>query len=386
MGLLATGPADAQVIELEDAVREGGERLPIAIESPDSALETFGKRAFRLHGGYVLAGSGDAAFVIRLEGSGNSSVRLSILSGSPPEEQWSRTVDGGDRLDAVLRACDLAVEATSGNEGFFAGKLAFVGKQRGVSEIYVGDLLFRRVRPVTSDGSLVTGPSWSPDGDRLLYTSYHNSGFPDIFMIDFQSGRRKPVATYKGTNSGATFRPDGGAIAMVLSGAGNSEIYVGDGQGRNPRRLTENESLEASPTWAPDGRRIAFTSDAAGAPQIYEMPASGGPSRRLPTNVSRHVAEPAWNPVESNMIAFTAAVDGGFQIGLYDHSERSGKILTSVADSAVEPAWMNDGRHLVFTRRRGGREHLMLLDTETGKISALHNPNFGNASSADFVY
>jgi TolB protein len=52
----------------------------------------------------------------------------------------------------------------------------------------------------------------------------------------------------------------------------------------------------------------------------------------------------------------------------------------------VEPAWLADGRHLVFTKREGGRTLLMIVDSQTGKVSALHKPSFGDASSASFVY
>ncbi len=173
---------------------------------------------------------------------------------------------------------------------------------------------------------------------------------------------------------------------MSLTSVGNAEIYVAASIDNKPRRLTANKSLEASPTWSPDGRRLAFTSDARGKPQIYEMSANGGPMRRIPTNVSSYCSEPTWNPVKENLIAFTAAVSGGFQIALYDSTKRKSEILTSVSQSAVEPTWLNDGRHLVFTKRQNGRMRLMLLDTETKKISALHVPNFGDASSASFVY
>ena len=157
--------------------------------------------------------------------------------------------------------------------------------------------------------------------------------------------------------------------------------------GKKPRRLTMNKSLETSPSWSPDGRRLAFTSDARGKPQIYEISANGGPMRRIPTNVSSYCSEPAWNPVKENLIAFTAAVSGGFQIALYDFKTRSSEILTSVSQSAVEPTWMNDGRHLgVYTNVKTAACALMLLDTETKKVSALHVPDFGDASSATFAY
>ena len=373
-------------MDLGEVVREGGDRIALAVESGESDLRDIARRAFSLHGGYALAPASRAGLVVRLERSGARSVTAVLSSGRPARERARQQVSGSDLRDAVLRACDRVVEATLETPGFFAGKLAFAGEQRGASEIYVSDLLFNRVRPLTRDRALVTGPSWAPDGDKLLYTTYHESGFPDIYEIDLATNRRQPIATFKGTNSGGAYSPDGRRIAMVLSGTGNSELYVANAIGKNLRRLTTNKSLEAAPSWSPDGRRIVYTSDAPGKPQLFEISSRGGPSRRLPTDISGYCAEPDWNPADPGRIAFTAAVRGGFQIAVYDARRRSSEIVTSVRDSAVEPDWLNDGRHLVFTQRREGRTRLMLLDTESGKVSALHKPGFGNASSADFVY
>jgi len=383
---LLTTAVSAQVIDIGDAVRQGEGRLAIAVDSTDAALAKLARRAFALHGGYTVTTAAKSAYTFQIERASGSSVTLTIGSGQPVQEQLRRVVPGRNLQNATLRACDLAVEATLHTKGFFAGKLAFIGKQRGVSEVYTSDLLFNRVRPLTADRALVTGPSWSPDGTKLLYTTYYKTGFPDIYMIDLLSGRKIPVATYKGTNSGGEYSPNGRSIAMSLSSAGNAEIFVAASIDSKPRRLTINKSLETSPTWSPDGRRLAFTSDARGKPQIYEISANGGPMRRIPTNVSSYCSEPTWNPIKENLIAFTAAVSGGFQIALYDFKTRSSQILTTVSQSAVEPTWMNDGRHLVFTQRQNGRMRLMLLDTETKKVSSLHVPDFGDASSASFAY
>jgi TolB protein len=379
--------ATANIIDGGTVKGQLGEgQLAVAVESSDAAIMNLARRAFNIHGAYTVTTPGSSSFVFKIEPAGGNSVVLTISSGSPLQEQLNRTVRGSDQQNAVLRACDLAVEATMRTKGFFAGKLAFVGKQRGVSELYTSDLLFNRVRPLTNDRSLLTGPKWSADGRRILYTTYYKTGFPDIYMINLATSRKEPIATFKGANTGGTFSPDGRRIAMSLSGTGNSEIHVSDSRGQNMKRLTTNKSLETSPSWSPDGSRLVFTSDAPGKPQLYEISANGGPMRRLPTNVSSYCSEPVWNPVHDNLIAFTASVSGGFQIALYDSSKRSSKVLTSVSNAAVEPAWMNDGRHLVFTQRTGGKTRLMLLDSETGKVSPLHNPNFGDASSASFVY
>ena len=382
---LCPQPIFSNPIELDTLIRDGEGKLAVAVESSDRAIHALARRAFGLHGGFLLTTASNAAFVIKIEPSGGSSVLLSVGSGGAYVEQLRRTVPGRDLENAVLRACDLVVEATLRSKGFFAGRLAFVRKQQGISEIYTSDLLFNRVSPLTRDRSLVTGPKWSPDGKRLLYTTYFKTGFPDIYMIDLSSGQKTPIATFKGTNTGAAFSPDGRQIAMSLSGTGNSEIYISDSRGKNIRRLTTNKSLEASPSWSPDGRRVVYTSDAPGKPQLYEIPSSGGPARRIPTNISNYCSEPVWNPVDDSQIAFTAAVGGSFQIALYDAKTRSSEILTSGA-SSLEPAWLRDGRHLVFTQRNSGSTRLMLLDTVTKKVSALHKAGFGDASSASYVY
>ncbi len=382
----SAGVLSGQVIDIGEATRVGEGRLAVALESSDPMLLNLMRRAFGLHGAYTLTVVEQSAFIFQVERASGASVLLTIRSGQPAQELLRRTVPGRDVEHAALRAADLAVEATLHTPGFFAGKLAFVAKQQGIAEIYTADLLFNQVRALTADRVPVNSPSWSPDGTRLLYTTYHKTGFPDIYMLDLRHGRTQAIATYKGTNFSADFSPDGRWIAMALSSPGNAEIFVADANGQRPRRLTMNKSLEASPTWSPDGRRLVFTSDARGKPQLYEIAVSGGAMRRLPTNISRYCAEPAWNPVNEDLIAFTAAVAGGFQIALYDVDAGSSRVLTSVSASAVEPEWLNDGRHLVFTQREQYRTRLMLLDVETGKVSPLHLPKFGDASSASFVY
>ena len=108
--------------------------------------------------------------------------------------------------------------------------------------------------------------------------------------------------------------------------------------------------------------------------------------RRLPTNVSGYCSEPAWNSVDKNLIAFTAAVAGGFQIAVYNRRMGQSEILTSVPGSAVEPEWLSDGRHILFTQKHKGKKRLMILDSRSKKISMLHRPDFGETSSATFVY
>ncbi len=170
----------------------------------------------------------------------------------------------------------VAVEKTNGLglRGFFASRLVFIGERTGHQEIYTADLFFGDVRQITHDRAIAMTPRWAPDGEKVIYTSFFKSGSPDIFEIDLGTYQRTTFVSFKGTNSGAHFSPDGRQVAMVLSGEGEPEIYVSNANGRNVSRRTHSDEVKASPCWSPDGTRLVFTMQPG--PQLYVMAASGG--------------------------------------------------------------------------------------------------------------
>ncbi len=373
--------------EIKGVVDRGEKAISLVSSNADIAglLEV----AFSTHGGFrvVKAGSGTFNFVINPAGA--NAVNLQIQSGRPAVTQLNETVRGNSLMDAALRAADLAVLRTTGKPGYFAGKLAFVTANGKRQEIYTSDLFFRNVKRLTQDGSYSQHPRWAPDGRKLLYTGYYRTGFPDIFLIDLDTGRRVTVAGYKGTNTGAVFSPSGRNIAMVLSSSGSPEVYVAGADGQRPQLVTQGtrRSVESDPDWSPDSGQLVLTSDQLGGPQLFVVSARGGRPSRLPTNISGYCTEPAWNPVSgANTIAFTASTRGGYQIALYDLSGRKSQFLTGGGGSFSQPRWLNDGRHLVATYSARGQETLWIIDTETGKKTKLPSGRLNSISQPDFVY
>ena len=273
---------------------------------------------------------------------------------------------------------------TSGLRGYFAGKLAFVTDRGGAQTIMTSDLFFGEVQSHPVQGKEIIGPRWSPDGGRILFTSYR-TGFPDIYLLDVRTHQLSVFASFKGTNSGAHFSHDGTRVAMILSGEGTPEIYIGNPQGRQIKRLTNNQSVEASPCFSPDGSRLVFTSDAAGKPQLYVMSSAGGAMSRLVTGVSNYCAEPDWSVADPRKIVFTAGQGRGFQVAVYDFGTNSGKVVTKAAMDAVEPVWLADGRHVICTFRNTTSRSLYLIDTESGKATRLSPSSLGNAWGATYL-
>jgi TolB protein len=379
---LAVVPALAQRTIGPVEVTADTQAIPVRVSSDSPELNALALQAFGAHGRYRLVASG-FSHDIRFAPAGATAVRVDITrsNGTPVH---SETVNGTTLRHALLRAADVAVERTNGLglRGFFAAKLAFIGERTGRKEVYTSDLFFGEVRQITRDNAHAFGPRWSPDGTRLLYTSYYKSGFPDIFQIDLNTYQRTTFVSFRGTNSGATFSPDGQRVAMVLSGEGNPEIYVSDAQGRNISRRTRTDAVEASPSFSPDGARLVFTSDAAGGPQLYIIPTAGGSMQRVPTNISRYCTEPDWSRASPNKIAFTARIGSGFQIAVHDFAKGASAQVSRAPFDGVEPAWLADGRHLVFTVRDRSSSRLHILDTETGRSVPISPANFGSVMQA----
>lgn len=372
-----------QTIELGDINRNANSRVKqIAVASSDQNILKLMQKAFSVHGAYDLSQNGTPAFTIRIQPVDSTKVRLEIESGRPAKLLFSEVLSGKDWREASLSAIDLSVTKTSGLPGIFSSRMAFISDRTGNTEVYVSDLLMLGVHQVTKDRTHSVRPSISPDSRTILYTSYFKNGFPDIYKVNLASGQREVFASFKGTNTGATYNSMGTAVAMILSGTGNSELYLSDTKGRNMQRLTRTKGLEADPTWAPDGQRLAFTSDNAGKPQLYEIRRDGTNMKRIPTNISGYCAEPDWNPIKGNLIAFTIAQAGQFEVAVWDYSTGTSRVVSNGTGDAIEPTWAADGRHLIYTERTSTYQRLVLLDTETGHKGYLHEKAWGNASQA----
>ena len=92
------------------------------------------------------------------------------------------------------------------------------------------------------------------------------------------------------------------------------EVYIGDYDGANQRRVTATHTLNITPVWAPDGKSIAYTSYRRGYQDIFvsfiyegrmETPADG--------NWNRQNYLPIFSP-DGTKIAFTSTRDGNPEI------------------------------------------------------------------------
>jgi TolB protein len=130
------------------------------------------------------------------------------------------------------------------------------------------------------------------------------------------------------------------------------EIYIGDYDGANQRRITVNRALNITPTWAPDGRSIAYTSFARGFPTLFISFIYEG-RREEPTRGGTQNWLPAWSP-DGTKIAFTSNRDGNAELYVMNRDGSGMRRLTNHPAIDTTPTWSPTGAQLALTSDRSG--------------------------------
>lgn len=267
--------------------------------------------------------------------------------------RFKGTTDGWRRM--AHKVADAVYSRITGEGGYFDSRVVYVSetgpKNDRKKRLAVMDYDGANLQYLTDSSSIVLAPRFSPTGDRVLYTSYE-TGFPQVYVLDVGSVRKKVLSNESGTMSFAPrFSPDGKSVVMSVTEGGNTDIYKMDIASGKRQRLTSTPSIETAPSFSPDGSKIVFESDRSGSQQLYVMSAGGGEATRISFGKGRY-GTPVWSP-RGDLIAFTKQNKGRFHIGVMRVDGSDERLLTaSFLDEG--PTWSPNGRVIMFTRETRG--------------------------------
>jgi TolB protein len=159
-------------------------------------------------------------------------------------------------------------------------------------------------REIAQEGVNNGFPSWSPDGNRLVYKRGKQ-----LVIQSIADGKIVPLTDGVHYDNFPQWSPKGDAIMFTTDRDGDFELYTIHPDGTGLRRITDSPGNDAHSIWSDDGEWIVFSSGRKGfkdemalyegVPQpygeIFAMRADGSDVRQLTDNKWED-ATPGWMP------------------------------------------------------------------------------------------
>jgi hypothetical protein len=249
----------------------------------------------------------------------------------------------------------------SGNT--LSGKIVFsAGDANNEYQIFTMNGDGSGLQQLTEWTSPSTSPSWSPDGQQIVFSSSYkanNVTSPALWVMNadgsearlVQEGDRLPLL-----GSNPRWSPDGEKIVYSFYNEFQVDIYMYNMISGKRRRLTNHNADDTYPSWSPDGHRILFTSDRdyiyadsmRYRSDLYMINIDGSGLNRLTD--SGNAIRPKWG-TNGKKIAYEWNVQKN-EVFLYNFESREHQKIETGMNISVEPQWNKYGTQLIVFGRQ----------------------------------
>lgn len=226
--------------------------------------------------------------------------------------------------------------------GEFPGqKILMTSVRTGDTEIFLVDPYFAdSINLTRAPNSQERYPYWSPDGERIVFTSdregedtynlyvmnsdgsgvrslthvkpHADCYFPTwagehiYFGYDAGDGSEAMVARINPDGTGFTLigagrdpaiSPDEKTIAFTQKVGNGFPVFLMDADGKHVRRITSHldEIGAVTPTWSPDGKKILYSDQVGETLELFVVDRDGSNIQQL-THLGKIASSPAWSP------------------------------------------------------------------------------------------
>lgn len=224
--------------------------------------------------------------------------------------------------------------------------IAFTMKDH-VHIVPVGGGLPRKLTDFTASAS---SPKWMPDSrgiivgverndaDQLILTDIEGA-WPRALTTDSNGDHWDPQPSPDGTKIAFVYRPfdDLNRLDIRLLDMATGQTHLVHGLPKVRMWL---------PRWSPGGEWLAFISQEAGHDDLWMIKASGEGLHQV-TKEGYDIADVAWSP-DSKSIAATLNRDMSFELVLIDPESGQVSALRSELGFHSRPTWSPDGKSLTF--------------------------------------
>jgi len=189
-------------------------------------------------------------------------------------------------------------------------------------------------------------PAINPNQNQVAFAS-NRYGNWNLFLLDLDSGEITQLTDWPGYKAAPSWSPDGNFLVYEAYLEDKLCLVILDiSRAQHPIVLRTQSEADFSPIWSPLGRQIAFTSITLGKREIWIADLDKTSQERF-TKLSSSpwggYNNPAWSP-DGDQLAYSL-----FENGLYHIYIRDQKGEERYLGSGDHPVWSQDGSTLLTT-------------------------------------
>jgi len=234
----------------------------------------------------------------------------------------------------------------------------------------------REVKFTTEEGTWMS-VDISPDGKTIAFDL-----MGDIYTIPFEGGKATPITTGIAYETHPRYSPDGNKILFTSDRAGNDNLWYIDLVKKDTIQVTKDKTGDVPGAhWTPDGNYIVV-SKGRRISKLWMYHKDGGGGIQLNENpTAMKTIDPFVSP-DGKKVYFSHrsgawnynALLPQYQIGTYDFDKGEITSITSRYGSAFTPTLSKDGNWMVYGSRWDDKTGLVLRNLKTGEENWLAYP------------
>jgi serine/threonine protein kinase len=198
-----------------------------------------------------------------------------------------------------------------------------------------------------------SNPALSPDEKKLAVCIRDSAtNMRDIWVVDLQRGTRTRLTFDPGDDLNPVWSPDGNRIAFTSNRQGERDIYrkPSDGTGQDELLVESKDGQKNLEDWSPDGKYLLYNHQPRGQHHIYVMPLAGD-RRPMPFLKSDLRTDQGQFSPNGRWISYSSTESGRDEIYVQgfnlDPARPRGKWQVSTA-GGTESRWRRDGKELYY--------------------------------------